>query len=306
MCGLAGYIGISKHNDLSFEILSNLFGKNELRGTDASGFWGYASESNKVSTHKEPTKSSLFTKSNIWNNLKKIKFDVLITHARGASKGYGDPQNNENNHPFVNENNSIALIHNGKLEEQEYECLKKKYKINTECDSEILLRIFECELKEDTKYQESRINAFHSIFSVINHGHMAVAISEIFDGFSNLWLFRNKHRPLWIVDLRDALGQIFFFSDPQLWIQMLEDLNQDAKMFLGKQIFTQIAPEQIYHFNLQENNNIIFDIFNVSRTSQYEPWIYHGNLMSKIYDSTKRLVVEKISEDNFKEKIKIE
>lgn len=298
MCGIAGYIGISKNNDLSFELLSKIFEQNESRGIDASGFWAYNSQNNKVYYHKEPTRSSIFTKSSIWKNLANINFNICLTHARGASKGYGSPEDNINNHPFVSDDNSIALIHNGKLDDAEYESLKRKYKIKTECDSEVILRIFECEIKQGLKYQESRINSFHSIFSVINHGHMAVAIGEIQNNLSNLWLFRNRHRPLWLVDLREAIGQIFFFSDPDLWINVLESLDEKAKLFLGKQIFTQIAPDQIYHFHLPENNNLIYDKFDVLRTSQYEPWAYNGPLVNKIYDLNNRLNVEKIVKEN--------
>lgn len=295
MCGVAGYIGQSKNNEMSFELLSKIFEQNESRGIDASGFWGFESEQKKIYTHKEPTRSSHFVRQNFWKSLSDISFDIMVTHARGASKGYGDPSDNKNNHPFLSENNSIAVIHNGRIEEHEYVSLKEKYKIDTNCDSEILLRLFECELNDDLNYQQSRIGSLHNIFASINHGHMAVAIGEIYQDTCNLWLFRNKHRPLWICDLRDSLGQIFFFSDPDLWINVIESMSLDCKLFLGKQIFTQINPEQIYHFYLSKEKLLMFDKFNVVRTSHFEPWVYNGNLIKKTYEN--RLSVEKIVKD---------
>ena len=83
-----------------------------------------------------------------------------------------------------------------------------------------------------------------------------------------------------------------------MWINVLESLDEKAKLFLGKQIFTQIAPDQIYHFHLSENNNLIYDKFDVLRTSQYEPWAYNGPLVNKIYDLNNRLNVEKIVKEN--------
>lgn len=291
MCGIAGYIGKSNNNEISFELISKIFELNESRGVDASGFWGFQSEANKVYTHKEPTRSSFFVKQSLWQNVSDISFDVIVTHARGASKGYGDPSDNRNNHPFLSDSNSIALIHNGKIEEHEYLSLKTKYKLDTDCDSEILLRLFECEINDNLNYQQSRIKSLHNIFSSINHGHMAVAIGEVYQNTSNLWLFRNKHRPLWLCDLRNSLGQIFFFSDPDLWINVIESTSKDCKLFLGKQLLTQINPDQIYHFYLLKDNSLMFDKFDVIRTSYFEPWIYNGNLVKKIYDN--RLVVEK-------------
>ena len=298
MCGIAGYIGISKNNQLSFDLLSKIFEQNESRGIDASGYWGFSSSEQKVYTYKEPTRSSHFVQQSFWKTVGQIDFDIIITHARGASQGYGDPSDNRNNHPFVSENNSIAVIHNGRIEEHEYAALKQKYKLETDCDSEILLRLFECEIVDDPNYQNARIASLQKIFSSINHGHMAVAIGEFYEQTSNLWLFRNRHRPLWLVDLRETLGQIFFFSDPDLWINVLNTLGCDKKNFLGKQIFTQINPEQIYHFCLLKDKSLIFDKFNVVRTSHFEPWIYSGELVKKLYDN--RLNVEKIiKEDSF-------
>jgi len=298
MCGIAGYIGKSKDNNLSFELLSKIFEQNESRGIDASGFWGFNYSEKKVFTHKEPVRSGIFIKDKPWNDLSSVDFDILVTHSRGASKGCGDPSDNINNHPFVSKNNAIALIHNGRIEPHEYESLKAKYKLETECDSEVLLRIFECETDDSVPYQDARINALHDIFSFINHGHMAVAIAEIANNNSNLWLFRNKHRPLWIVDLRESLGQIFFFSDPDLWIDSLEAMSSEKKKFLGKQIFTQIDADQIYHIELSEFKGLTIDKFNVTRTSQYEPWSYNGDLVDKVYDLNNKLVLEKTTKEN--------
>ena len=59
-----------------------------------------------------------------------------------------------------------------------------------------------------------------------------------------------------------------------------------------------IDADQIYHIELSESKNLTIDKFNVTRTSQYEPWSYNGDLVDKIYDSNNRLVLEKTTKEN--------
>lgn len=238
MCGISGFIGESKNLEASFAILSKLFEKSEIRGTDAAGYWMTESgEDGRIFYHKQPGASSELVKSEKWKSVCKNNVNLALVHARGASRGYGDPLQNMNNHPFVNDKKNIALVHNGKMDDNEYNFLSSKYTVKTECDSEILLRIFEYAKlrygKEDLKKYigdlpyPHRMAGIKDIFSIINNGHMAVAIGE-YDrkNVRCLWLFRNLYRPLWAIDLRDSLGQIFFISDPNIWHDAISEINQ--------------------------------------------------------------------------------
>ena len=265
MCGISGYIGESKNLEASFIFLSKLFEKLESRGLDAAGYWMTESgDSGSVLYHKQPGKSSDLVKSELWKNNSKYNLNLAIVHARGASRGYGDPNLNRNNHPFVNNNKNIALVHNGKIDDLEYNSLIEKYKVKTDCDSEILLRIFEYAKARYSKNNlenyvgdlpyAHRMAGIKDIFSVINTGHMAVSIGE-YDESNNrcLWLFRNKHRPLWVVDLRIQLGQIFFVSEPSIWHEAMEEVK-NFKTIIKSAKICEIPHEELWFFNTNNNN----------------------------------------------------
>ena len=102
MCGIAGFIGESKNSQASFSILTKLFEKVESRGIDAAGFWLAENGKNgRIFYHKQPGRSSEFVHGEVWKSCSNIDINLALVHARGASKGYGDPSINKNNHPFV-------------------------------------------------------------------------------------------------------------------------------------------------------------------------------------------------------------
>ena len=161
---------------------------------------------------------------------------MLVMHARGASQG--PPADNRNNHPFLNQEQTLALIHNGTLTDTEYRALKKKYEVESSCDSEILLRIIvgasleKAQAKYPNEQPEvaARLMGLQDTFSVINHGHMAAAVAENTPEQKRLWLFRNKHRPLWVADARESLGQVFFCSTPEIWTSAVNAVHDLRKL----------------------------------------------------------------------------
>ena len=124
MCGLAGYIGVSKNKKISYDLSTALFDHLEARGMDAAGVWGTEPKDGSIIYHKEPIKSSKFIKTETWENVKKLNPDLLLLHARYTSPGIGHARYNKNNHPFVNADKTVAMIHNGIIQEAYY--LKEK------------------------------------------------------------------------------------------------------------------------------------------------------------------------------------
>ncbi|MEI8270905.1 MAG: hypothetical protein WCG45_06085, partial [bacterium] len=231
MCGIAGYVGNSKNIKQTFNLITLLLSKSEIRGVDATGYW--ASTNKNIFYHKEPTRSSLFVKKQDWQDLKKYDFNLFLSHARGATKCFGNPIENLNNHPFTNSNKSLALVHNGKLNEIRFDLLRKRFITKSNCDSELILRIIEsCESEEKNSH---RLKGISKVFSYIDDGHMAVALGEKLRNKSVLYLFRNEHRPLWVIDATKSLGQFFFVSDISFWEESLEELKikkiRDQKIF---------------------------------------------------------------------------
>lgn len=243
MCGISGYIGLSKDPKLTYSLATSLFNHLESRGTDAAGVWGVeAGSTGSILYHKEPGKSSDFIETDFWNNVQKYNPDLLLMHARATSPGIGHASINKNNHPFVTEDKEIGLIHNGNI--HEFEFLKHRYEIKSDTDSEVLLRIIEASKEVD---DDQILEGLKNIWSVVARGHMAIATGQRLNTGRRLYLTRNDKRPLWMADLTDLLGQMFFFSSAEIWYAAARDLPKH-KNILTSQKLTEIPIQEIWFF----------------------------------------------------------
>lgn len=291
MCGIVGYIGKSKNQKATFDLVNQLMIKTEIRGDHATGFWACMSDENKVIYHKEPVKSSVFVHNKLWQNLEEANPNLLIGHCRWTTPGGGSEKINKNNHPHVSKDYRVALVHNGKI--PEYNHLKKKYETTTDCDSEILLRIFESaedhhdqiaflrkqlpKVFEDTSdgllY---RIFGLSRIFSEVSYGAMAVAIGERLEANNRaLFLFRNDHRPMTLIDLRASLGQIFFCSTPELFRQAVDSSEIAQKIIPANQsVVPELPDNEIFSFLYNPEDEKEFEMlrFKVNRLHRYGCW----------------------------------
>lgn len=288
MCGITGFIGASKNNEVTHQLTTRLFANCESRGKDAAGYWGTEFQGEKIFYHKEPGKSSEFVKREMWKSLAKSTPDMLILHARGTSTGVGHASTNKNNHPFVSTDRSIGLIHNGRVQESDYDVLKKQWETATRCDSEILLRIFESgelypldELSELFPEIDAeiamRLIGLRDIWKLADKAHMAVSIGErISENQRRLWLFRNKHRPIWLADMRDSLGQIFFVSTPEIWQNAVLQTPSIRKYLSNRIKLIELPTEEIWTMSIDTDNPVVEDgqlmKFDVEKTSSYEEW----------------------------------
>lgn len=265
MCGISGYIGKSKNKKITYELATRLFDYLELRGTDAAGIWG-TDNKDKIIYHKEPGRSSDFIKSDIWKDVKKMNPNLLLMHARATSPGVGHARHNINNHPFVSSDHRIGMIHNGRVSEAEF--LKNKYKTRSDTDSEVLLRMYEHGMENENEVNidvepdvAMRLKGLRDIWSLIHEGAMAVAFGEYINKDTrHLYLFRNQHRPLWIADVRDTLGQIFFFSSPEIWYQAIASSDELQNACESMNSLIEIQVGQIWFFKVdKENPSIGYD-----------------------------------------------
>jgi predicted glutamine amidotransferase len=278
VCGIVCAIGKPKHPKLSYNLLTALLKKTETRGDDATGFW--ATEGDTVLFSKEPTKSTEFVNKNkIWLDLENRNTDLIISHCRKKSLHIGSEKDNKNNHPFVSDDKKTALIHNGNV--PEYEVLRDEYKTVSNCDSELLLRMFEsghtydqeylkkqfAELKiaDDRKVQDlkdndsppewaNRLMGTIDIFARINYAALAVAVGELWeDGTKTLWLFRNKERPIHVIDMRPSLGQIFVVSTLHIWREGVEACPE-AKQYASSVEIIEFPVNGIWMLSLKPND----------------------------------------------------
>lgn len=250
MCGILGFIGDSKEPAITYELSTNLLKITEMRGKESTGFWcTQGGDNGEIMYHKAPMTSSKFINLDIWKMTEKFAPNLLIAHCREPSTGVGSPNINSNNHPHVSLSYMTALVHNGRV--YNYEGLKAAgyaKTLGSECDSEILLRMFERgeyfdesqqkELKERFKGTDPEIShrlyGLEQIFLNAPNAHMAVAIAERkLQQHRMLWLWHNAKRPLWIIDLRSSLGQYFFCSTPEIWRNAIEE-NSLVMKFLPK------------------------------------------------------------------------
>lgn len=229
----------------------------------------------------------------IWRKVGKINPNLLLVHTRAASQGF--PGANKNNHPFVNKDFSLGLIHNGRIPEYEYQALKDKYEVVTDCDSEVLLRIIESSDNDfNSDYPEigNRLEGIKGIFSHINEGHMAVAIGEKKETNRHLWLFRNHFRPIWIVDLREYIGQIFFVSEPRIW----QDAVKECSERNFKQKLIEIPADQIWFFDYF-NGNFNFKKFKVTKENS-KPFYHDGEKIKVQAREIVHNVITKLKEND--------
>lgn len=260
MCGIVGFIGKPTDSKVAFELTTSLLAKTEVRGDDASGFWASDSQNDQVNPgtvlwSKSPAAARLFVKQDPWQALASVDTNLLVAHCR-RSTIRGSENINRNNHPFLSDDSRIALVHNGNI--PEHKGLRPDYDMHSECDSEVLLRIMERGVRYDTDYLKKqlgdldgdvpnqkikdcsdneiprwshRLLGMVDIFARVNYGAMAVAVGERWeDGTRALWLFRNKERPLHVVDMRESLGQIYVVSERSIWREAVESTPSAKKI----------------------------------------------------------------------------
>lgn len=280
LCGIFGFIGRSKNPKVTYELLHNLFLKTEVRGTDATGFYATHPGDSSIIFDKEPVKSSEYIKKEVWTKVfeKNSDVDLFIGHCRQTSVGGGPERVNKNNHPHWSHDRRVAITHNGKI--PEFTALKSRYDIESECDSEILLRMFESaqiiakdkeeELKKEfptlTPFLAERLTGLKEIFSRVNYGAMAVAIAERGDDNQRyLWLFRDDDRPLHVVDMRETLGQIFYCSTAEIWRNALDatpilkkENNKEGVDYIpSDQVIIEFPSYQIWLLNLDPSKEAV-------------------------------------------------
>lgn len=129
MCGIVGYIGKNKAN----EILINGLLKLEYRGYDSAGI--------AVVENKEIVcKKDMGRVRNLYNleGINELKSTIGIAHTRWAT--HGKPSK-VNAHPHLDNYNMFAVVHNGIIEnynELKEELVEKGYKFYSQTDTEVI------------------------------------------------------------------------------------------------------------------------------------------------------------------------
>ncbi len=135
MCGIVGYIG----NKKAYPVLIKGLKRLEYRGYDSAGV-ALISDNNELNVYKAKGKVS---ELEAFAQQKDISGTVGIAHTRWAT--HGEPCQ-ANAHPHYSSSESLALIHNGIIEN--YAVLKDKlqkkgYSFRSTTDTEVLVQLIE-------------------------------------------------------------------------------------------------------------------------------------------------------------------
>jgi len=299
MCGIVGFIGEPLDSRLAFELSTNLLARTEIRGDDASGYWAcdtLPEDQGCVYWTKAPKKASDFVKGDGWQAIKDIKLNLLISHCR-RSTVRGSENKNRNNHPFLSSDSRTALVHNGNV--PEFDSLRSDYDVMSECDSEILLRMMERGPHYNLEYLRQQLGRLkgsgekaikdcpdeevplwsHSllglvdIFARINYGAMAVAIGERWeDGTRALWLFRDRERPLQVIDMRESLNQVYVVSEKRIWREAVEATPNARRYVKGSTPIIEFPPMYIWLLTYREGEKNKFGVrkFRINRQRRHD------------------------------------
>ena len=135
MCGIVGYIGKKQAAPIILDGLARL----EYRGYDSAGMAIFDGE--RINIKKSVGRLKIL--ENLTHDGKMMPGLLGIGHTRWATHG---APNNENSHPHFNEDETIAVVHNGIIEN--YLALRKKmtdkgYHFRSETDTEVLAHLLD-------------------------------------------------------------------------------------------------------------------------------------------------------------------
>lgn len=195
MCGIVAYLG--ERN--AYEVILKGLKRLEYRGYDSSGI--AVSSDNQIKLFKKKGKVSELES---FINGKDLSGGTGIGHTRWAT--HGEP-NDGNAHPHLSSDGSLAIIHNGIIENYgalKQELIKKGHIFRSETDSEVAIHFIEdirnnndCELEEAVRLALTKIV-----------GAYAIVITDKSD--PNLLIAARKGSPL-VIGV--GKGEYFLASD---------------------------------------------------------------------------------------------
>ena len=207
MCGIVGYVG-SKD---AYPILIKGLHRLEYRGYDSSGI-ALINPAGKLNVYKSKGK---VTELEHFVEDKDTSGTTGIAHTRWAT--HGEP-NDVNAHPHYSENGSIALIHNGIIEN--YGVLKamlaeKGYTFRSETDTEVLVQFIEY------LHTENRCTLFEAVQAALNQVIGAYAIAVLDRTNNDEIIAARKSSPL-VVGIGE--GEYFLASDATPIVEYVKDV----------------------------------------------------------------------------------
>jgi glucosamine--fructose-6-phosphate aminotransferase (isomerizing) len=224
MCGIVGYIGTRE----AYPILIKGLHRLEYRGYDSAGV-ALLNDAGELNVFKTKGKVENLEK---YCQGKDISGSVGIAHTRWAT--HGEPSD-VNAHPHYSQSETLALIHNGIIEN--YQSLKellltKGYTFKSETDTEVLVQLIEY-VKE-----ENNLTLFEAVQQALSQVVGAYAIGIIERNNPNLLVTARKGSPL-VIGVGE--GEYFLGSDASPIIEYTKQViyvgdEEIAKIEKGKEL----------------------------------------------------------------------
>lgn len=276
MCGIVGYVGKEQAAPILLDGLSKL----EYRGYDSAGMAVYDGE--KIVVNKATGRLKVL--SEMTHDGKNMPGHIGIGHTRWAT--HGEPTE-ANAHPHFNADQTIAVVHNGIIENylKLRNLLKERgYTFRSETDTEVVAHLL------DYYYNKYDKNPLTALVKVIHRVEGSYALGIIFADYPGAVYSVRKDSPL-IVGKAD--GGNLIASDVPAILKYTRDVY-----FIDNGEIARLTEDKIEFFNVdgeaieKQSKHIDWDI-NAAEKNGYEHF-----MLKEIYEQPKAV------KDTFSPRIK--
>ena len=263
MCGIVGYIGKQK----AVPVLINGLKSLEYRGYDSAGI--AVLSNNKIDVIKDKGRVANIESNPLINTLTGT---IGIGHTRWATHGI---PSKTNSHPHLNNSKTIAVVHNGIIEnynELKAKLLQNNYTLLSETDSEVIPNLIDL---------NNNGNILEAISKTLNEVNGSYALGIISTELPDQIIIAKKNNPIVI---GKGQNEFFIASDIPAIASHTEDFY-----FLDDEQIAVISENSISFYDINLNNidlplkNIKFDV-GVAEKNGYEDY-----MLKEIYEQPRAI-----------------
>ena len=280
MCGIVAYVG---HQE-AYPILIDGLKRLEYRGYDSAGV-ALLNANDELNVYKAKGKVSDLE---AYAATRDTSGHIGIAHTRWAT--HGEP-NQTNAHPHLSNSGTMALIHNGIIENYmslRKELEKRGFTFKSSTDTEVLINLI-----EDVK-QKEKVDLFEAVRIALNHVVGAYAIAIVEKGHPDEIIAARKGSPM-VVGIGD--NEFFIASDATPIVGRTQKVvyvedEQVVRIKLGEDLFIKTIQDveaipyvQELEMNLDSIEKAGFDHFMMKEIYE-QPRIVRDTMRGRLHPDT--------------------